>query len=112
MSDACEDEPRPRPRRRVRKTGELLRGDETPGERGLLARGRVAVDHALADGLVERADRLEDGGGLRGALGAARRLDRAAELRAHGPVAQAPALALSNPLHCRLRVRQIRAPRG
>src|SRR5438093_1373082 len=103
--------PRPGPRRGVNGAGELLRGGETPGERGLLARGGVAVDHALADGAVERADRLEDGGGLRGPLGAARRLDRATELRAYRPVAQAPALALPHPLRCRLRVRQIGAPR-
>ena len=55
MSDAAgERRLRPESRRRVRRSGELLRGDETPGERGFLARGRVAVDHALADRAIHR----------------------------------------------------------
>src|SRR5207249_5784242 len=49
----------------------LLVGDQTAGERRLLAARGVAVDHTLGDRLVERADGLENSG-----ASVATRLDR------------------------------------
>src|SRR4030095_15548085 len=85
---------------------------ETAGERGLFAGGGVAVDHALADGLVERADPLLYAGALRGARAAAGQLHGGAHLRAHGAVAQPTALVLAHPFHGRLRVRHPVTPPG
>jgi hypothetical protein len=88
-------------------------GGETAGERGLLAGGGVAVNHALRHGLVERADGVAHrlrGVAARGVVTGTRRLarglDGGADAGADGPVAQAPALALPHLLHRRLRVRQ------
>src|SRR5262245_40325529 len=95
------------------KPPRLLVGDQTPGQAGFLAGRRVAVDHALGDRFVERADCLEDGGarvaarlGDRGSRG----LDRGADLGADGAVAEPAVLALPNPLHGRLGVRQPETP--
>src|SRR5262245_60928989 len=78
---------------------------ETAGERGLLARGGVAVDHALADGAVEASDRLGDAGLLLGALRGPRIFQRRPDLRAHGTIPHATTLVLPDSLHSRLRVR-------
>src|SRR5438552_3112646 len=79
-------------------------GGETASQRGLLPRGGVAMDDALCDRLVERANRVGDGRAERVAAGGARRLHRGADLRADGAVTHAPRLALANALHGRLRV--------
>src|SRR5438552_10654007 len=79
-------------------------GGETASQRGLLPRGGVAMDDALCDRLVERANRVGNGRAERVAAGGARRLHRGADLRADGAVTHAPRLALANALHGRLRV--------
>src|SRR5262245_442899 len=83
---------------------------ETAGERGLLARGGVAVDHALADGPIEAPDRLGDGGLLLGALRRPRVLEGRPDLRAYGTVPQAATLVLPDALHSRLRARHLVSP--
>jgi hypothetical protein len=88
----------------------LGRGGETPGERGLLPGGGVAVDHALGHGLVERADRLGDRSTEVGALSGTGRLDGRPDLRADRAVAEPPPLVLAHALHRGLRVRHLDRP--
>src|SRR5205814_1023622 len=85
-------------------------GGDAAGERRLLAGRRVAVEHALADGLVELADGVGDGGAHLGALAAARELDGGADLGTDAAIADAAALVLAHPLLGRLRVRQLGTP--
>src|SRR5262249_58345701 len=77
-----------------------------------LAGGRVAVNDALRDGLVQRADRLGDGSAKGVAACRARGLDRGTDLRADGAVAHATLLALAHALHSRPRVRHVVNPPG
>src|SRR2546426_6799581 len=91
----------------------LLVGDQTAGERRLLAARGVGVDHTLGDRLVERADGLENSGASvasRFGDGRARRLDRGPDLGANGTVADPAVLALPDSFHGRLGVRQPGTP--
>src|SRR5262245_18107730 len=78
---------------------------EAAGERGLLRRVGVAVDHALAGGPIQTPDCLGDAA-LR--LGALRRpcvLEGRPDLRAYGAIPHATTLVLPDSLHSRLRIR-------